>query len=100
MFRVTFIILLYISTLTGQVNIEGLRNSELDRTNFSVEIDSDFATQSNKDNWEIFDEAQTKAIEVGKEIGQSVQFYVPLHRGFKTGLYNQDLNQLKLINNV
>jgi len=54
----------------------------------------------NKDNWEIFDEAQTKAIEVGKEIGQSVQFYVPLHRGFKTGLYNQDLNQLKLINNV
>ena len=24
-----------------------------------------------------------KAIEVGKEIGQSVQFYVPLHRGFK-----------------
>ena len=37
----------------------------------------------NKDNWEIFDEAQIKAIEVGKEIGQSVQFYVPLHRGFK-----------------
>lgn len=37
----------------------------------------------NSDNWQIFDEAQEKAIEVGKEIGQSVQFYVPLHRGFK-----------------
>jgi hypothetical protein len=37
----------------------------------------------NEDNWQIFDEAQEKAIEVGKEIGQSVQFYVPLHRGFK-----------------
>lgn len=37
----------------------------------------------NESNWEIFDRAQEKAIETGKEIGQSVQFYVPLHRGFK-----------------
>ena len=37
----------------------------------------------NKNNWQIFDEAQEKAIEVAKEIGQSIHFYVPLHRGFK-----------------
>ena len=37
----------------------------------------------NAQNWELFDEAQQKAIEVGKEIGQPVRFYVPLHRGFK-----------------
>lgn len=34
-------------------------------------------------NWEIFDEAQEKATEVGKQIGMPVRFYVPLHRGFK-----------------
>jgi len=56
MFRVTFLILLCISPLLGQVNIEGLRNPELEKTNFSVEIDSDIATQSNKDNWEITSE--------------------------------------------
>ena len=37
----------------------------------------------NKDNWQLFDEAQQKAEEIGKKIGQSIQFYVPLHRGFK-----------------
>ena len=45
-----------ISSVVGQVNIEGLRNPELNKTNFSVEIDSDIATQSNKDNWEITSE--------------------------------------------
>ena len=42
--------------MIGQVNIEGLRNPELDRTNFSVEIDSDIATQNNKDNWDLTSE--------------------------------------------
>jgi len=50
------LLILSISSVICQVNIEGLRNSELDRTNFSVEIDSDIATQSNKDNWEITSE--------------------------------------------
>jgi hypothetical protein len=54
--RFLLLLILNISTVIGQVNIEGLRNSELDRTNFSVEIDSDIATQSNKDNWEITSE--------------------------------------------
>lgn len=56
MLRFLLLLILNISTVIGQVNIEGLRNSELDRTNFSVEIDSDIATQSNKDNWEITSE--------------------------------------------
>ncbi len=56
MFRFLLLLILSISSVIGQVNIEGLRNPELDRTNFSVEIDSDIATQSNKDNWEITSE--------------------------------------------
>ena len=56
MFRFFLLSILSISSVIGQVNIEGLRNPELDRTNFSVEIDSDIATQSNKDNWEITSE--------------------------------------------
>ena len=56
MFRFLLLSIISISSVVGQVNIEGLRNPELDRTNFSVEIDSDIATQSNKDNWEITSE--------------------------------------------
>ena len=56
MFRFLLLSILSISSVIGQVNIEGLRNPELDRTNFSVEIDSDIATQSNKDNLEITSE--------------------------------------------
>ena len=56
MFRFLLLLILSISSVIGQVNIEGLRNPELNRTNFSVEIDSDIATQSNKDNWEITSE--------------------------------------------
>ena len=56
MFRLLLLSIISISSVFGQVNIEGLRNPELNRTNFSVEIDSDIATQSNKDNWEITSE--------------------------------------------
>ena len=56
MFRFLLLLILSISSVIGQVNIEGLRNPELDKTNFSVEVDSDIATQSNKDNWEITSE--------------------------------------------
>ena len=56
MFRFFFFFFISISSVVGQVNIEGLRNPELTKTNFSVEIDSDIATQSNKDNWEITSE--------------------------------------------
>jgi len=55
-FRFLLLLILSISSVIGQVNIEGLRNPELDKTNFSVEVDSDIATQSNKDNWEITSE--------------------------------------------
>ena len=56
MFRFFLLSIISISSVVGQVNIEGLRNPELNKTNFSVEIDSDIATQSNKDNWEITSE--------------------------------------------
>ena len=56
MFRFFLLLILSVSSVIGQVNIEGLRNPELDRTNFSVEIDSDIATQNNKDNWELTSE--------------------------------------------
>ena len=56
MFRFLLLSIISISSAVGQVNIEGLRNPELNRTNFSVEIDSDIATQSNKDNWEVTSE--------------------------------------------
>ena len=56
MFRFLLLSIVSITSVIGQVNIEGLRNPELDKTNFSVEIDSDIATQSNKDNLEITSE--------------------------------------------